>query len=56
MIVSDAVLDQLAFNSIKEAIEMVRSGKVTKVEGPFWKVYRVSTVIRIDIYESSDKK
>ncbi len=50
------VLDQLAFNSIKEAIEMVRSGKVSKIEGPFWKVYRVSSVIRTDIYGSSGEK
>jgi hypothetical protein len=37
------------FSAIKAAIELVRNGAVTKVEGNGWKVYAVGAIIRVDI-------
>lgn len=37
--------------AINEAIELVVSKKFDKLEGKGWKVYRVGTVVRIDIKE-----
>lgn len=37
------------WQQLKSAIETVMAGNATKIEGEGWAVYRVGTVIRVDI-------
>lgn len=39
------------FKSIYDAVQLVMQRRFDKLEGKDWKVYRVGTIIRVDIKE-----